>query len=513
MGLFLKNLQGKIIFITSVTIFILISISFLFEHNNYKKMLYNRLIIHMRENSFSIRTSIESAHDTLHVQRILEGFVIMEEEEHATEDGEEDPYQIPPHEIHVVDKTGTITASTRPELNGIPIEEALHHREESLHEVLKGRKAYAIEEMEHSGVRVIDMSIPIRKNGEIVGALHYVEPYLKLDRLIRDSFIQHAFFAFALIISLSLSINYLLKKMITKPLKDMTNAMDLIRLKGPIKDVPIARKDEVGSLVQSFNEMSRSLQGREEEIHNYTTRLEEMVKIRTKKLEESHAKLLHSEKLATLGTLVSGVAHEINNPLSGMFNCVEMLDKMGGDEEFRKRYLGLLKEGLNRIENTVGQLLWMSRKKERASQLIDLKQSLEEVHTFIEHMIKEKGIVYKENIEDRLSVVIDALDLQQAVINLMINAIQSMKQGGTLSVNALRRNGKVILEVCDTGEGIEEEQLDKIFNPFYTTKGPGEGTGLGLWLTHEIVENNNGEITVESKKGDGTKISIIFNSD
>jgi signal transduction histidine kinase len=97
------------------------------------------------------------------------------------------------------------------------------------------------------------------------------------------------------------------------------------------------------------------------------------------------------------------------------------------------------------------------------------------------------------------------------MINLMINAIQSMKQGGTLSVNAFRNNSKVILEVSDTGDGIEEENLDKIFDPFYTTKRPGEGTGLGLWLTYEIVKNYDGEISVHSKKGKGSTFTIKFN--
>jgi two-component system NtrC family sensor kinase len=356
------------------------------------------------------------------------------------------------------------------------------------------------------------MSIPIRKNGEIVGALHYVEPYMKLDRLIRDSFLQHAFFALALIISLSLSVNCLIKKMITKPLSDMSDAMDRIRLKGPIKDLPVSSKDEIGLLVQSFNEMSRSLKEREAEIHEHTAKLEETVKVRTKKLEESHSHLLQSQKLASLGIIASGVAHEINNPLGGMFNCVQMLEERGNDEEFRKRYLELFKDGLGRIENTVGKLLWMSRKKQRDPQLVVIKHLLRNVYAFIDYMIKKNNIVYKENVEDNIAIVIDPHDMQQIFINLMINAAQSMKDGGTLSVDAFKRNGQVVLEVTDTGEGIEEENLDEIFNPFYTTKQPGEGTGLGLWLTHEIVENYNGEISVESKKGEGTKFSILFKS-
>ncbi len=519
MGLFLKKLHGKIILVTSVTICILISISFLFEHNNYKKLLYERIIIHMRENSFAIRTSIESAHGPSDVQRILkiqsilEGFVHLEEEEYGTKDGEGGHYEIPPHEIHVVDKAGIITASTREELRGKSIEDAMQHREANLHEVLNGRTAYAIEEMEHAGVKVIDMSIPIRRNGEIVGALHYVEPYVKLDRLIRDSFLQHSLFALVLIISLSLSVNYLIKIMVTKPLSDMSDAMDRIRRKGPIKDVPVSSNDEIGHLVQSFNEMSRSLKKREEEIHDHTVKLEEMVTVRTRKLEESHSHLLQSQKLASLGIIASGVAHEINNPLGGMFNCVQMLEQMGGDEEFRERYLELLKDGLSRIERTVGKLLWMSRKKERAPQLVEIRNILRNVHAFMDYMLKKKNIVYEENIEDSTAIIVDPHDLQQIFINLMINAVHSMEDGGTLSVQAFKNNGQVVIEVTDTGEGIEDENIDEIFDPFYTTKQAGEGTGLGLWLTQETVENYNGEISVQSKKGEGTTFSILFKSE
>jgi signal transduction histidine kinase len=229
-------------------------------------------------------------------------------------------------------------------------------------------------------------------------------------------------------------------------------------------------------------------------------------------LKKTHEKLLHSQKLASLGTLASGVAHEINNPLGGMFNCVELLEKKGEDEEFRKRYLELIKDGLSRIESTVGNLLWMSRKKESIPKSVEIKQLLKNAYVLTNYLVKKNNVVYRENIEDQLSVVIDPHDLQRVMMNLIINAVQSMKKGGMLSINAFRKNGKVILEVSDTGEGIGEESLDKIFTPFFTTKQPGEGTGLGLWLTHEIVENYNGEISVKSKKGEGSKFSIIFNS-
>jgi signal transduction histidine kinase len=230
-------------------------------------------------------------------------------------------------------------------------------------------------------------------------------------------------------------------------------------------------------------------------------------------LQNTHDKLLQAEKLASLGILAAGVAHEINNPLGGLFNCVDMLEERGEDNDFRQRYLELLKDGLSSIENTVGKLLWMSRKGEKIPQDIEVKQALSDAFGLIKYKLKKSNISYNENIEAGLTVKLDPNDLQQALINLMINAVQSMTEGGILTINAFCKGSKVILEVSDTGEGIEKKDTSRIFDPFYTTKPPGEGTGLGLWLTYEIVSSYGGEITVTSRKKEGTTFSVKFNSE
>jgi signal transduction histidine kinase len=228
-------------------------------------------------------------------------------------------------------------------------------------------------------------------------------------------------------------------------------------------------------------------------------------------LQSTHEKLLQAEKLASLGILASGVAHEINNPLGGLFNCVDMLEEKGEDKDFRQRYLDLLKDGLSSIENTVGKLLWMSSTGEKMPQDIELKKALSDAFGLVEYKLKKSSIRYNENVEAGLAVMFDPYDLQQVLINLMINAVQSMPEGGILTITAFGRGSKIILEVSDTGEGIDEEDISKIFDPFYTTKPPGEGTGLGLWLTYEIVHNYGGDISVASRKNKGTTFSVILN--
>jgi signal transduction histidine kinase len=258
--------------------------------------------------------------------------------------------------------------------------------------------------------------------------------------------------------------------------------------------VDIKGSKEIGLLCQSFNQMI------------------DRIRQSNLELKTSHEKLFHAEKLASLGILAAGVAHEINNPLGGLFNCVNMLDEKGEDKEFRQRYLILLKDGLSSIENTVGKLLWISSKGEKTPQDLDVKQAVSDAFGLIEYKLRKSNISFEENIEDGLTVRLDPNDLQQALINLMINAMQSMTEPGTLTIDAYCKESKVILEVTDTGEGIAEKDIPKIFDPFFTTKQPGEGTGLGLWLTYEIVKSYGGEISVTSRKTVGTTFLIKFDS-
>jgi two-component system NtrC family sensor kinase len=154
----------------------------------------------------------------------------------------------------------------------------------------------------------------------------------------------------------------------------------------------------------------------------------------------------------------------------------------------------------------------MSSKGEKMPTDVDVNQALSDAFGLVEYKLKKSNISYKENVEAGLTVRLDPIDLQQALINLMINAVQSMKEGGIMTINAFSRESKVILEVSDTGEGIEDTDILKIFDPFYTTKAPGEGTGLGLWLTYDIVNSYGGEITVTSKKNKGTTFTVKFDS-
>jgi signal transduction histidine kinase len=399
-----------------------------------------------------------------------------------------------------------------------------------------------------TGFEALDFATPLSIGKKRWGTLKFAISQKGLHKEIQATIAYVIIVTFILLI-VSFGAIVLLSRRFIMPITALAKTMENARGDRLDVQVDIKGEDEIALLGQSFNRMierirksNLKLKQTHEELLKFVKTIERtsgdtldvkvdiegcdeitllcdsfngmIDRIRESNLElkKTHEKLLRSQKLASIGILASGVAHEINNPLGGMFNCVQMLEQMGEDKDFRRRYLNLLKDGLTRIEMTVGKLLWMSRKEEKKPQLVGVERSLREVHDFIAFQMRKNNIKYIENIKDEVSVFMDPLDFQQIMTNVMINAIQSMNNGGTLSVHAFRKNSKVILEVSDTGEGIDEESIDKIYDPFYTTKLPGKGTGLGLWLTYEILKNYDGEISVQSKKDEGSTFTLKFNS-
>lgn len=398
----------------------------------------------------------------------------------------------------------------------------------------------------HSGYDALDVSTPLLFNNRKWGTLKLAVSLKRINREVHTIIISAVIFTFFLLIGGVCIIMFLSKRFIN-PITQLARTMEKAGIDTLDVQVDLKGQDEIEFLGQSFNHMidriresNNTLRLTHEKLLQFAKTIEttdvDSLDVRTdiygndeiaflvkkfnklidqirnskRELQVTHEKLLHSQKLASLGIFVSGIAHEINNPLGGVSNCVQMLETMGENKACREKYLSLIHDGLNRISNTVSKLLWMSRKKEKNPKVVQIKSSLEEVYRFTEYRIKENGITYASTVEDDISVYIDPLDLHQVMANMMINAVQSMKHGGKLSVQAYRNNEHVILEVSDTGEGIDEKELNNIFDPFYTTKQPGEGTGLGLWLTYDIMNNYGGDISVQSEKGKGSTFRVQF---
>jgi signal transduction histidine kinase len=512
----LKRLQGKTFLLTSITIFIFVGLFLVAEYNKDKQYLYERQVIRMKENSFTIRNSLESLRIPMLFQSILEGYakdILDHVDAHGS--GTHDPFEIPPHEIHVVNTDNIVMASTKSELIGLSLEDAIQHKDRGPDDVLQGKVPYSIKQMEHSGVKVLDMSVPIREKGQIIGALHYVEPYVKLEALVRESFVRHLIFALGMIVCLTIFINLLLTKMVTKPIKDLSHAMDKISVSGASEEIPISSEDEIGLLAQSFNDMSQALKQREQEVKKYTVKLEEMVDERTKELRESQDQLIQTEKLASMGKLAGYIAHEINNPIGIIVSraeCILMDSNDKGYPELLLTDIEVIKKHSNRIATITKGMLTFSRKSPAEFRDVDINVVIDETLLLFEKQFMINDIRIQKNIGcDLPKIQGNATQLQQVFFNIFNNSLDVLPNGGEIMIRSqCNTDGMLHLFISDTGPGIANEHVSKIFEPFFTTKGDNKGTGLGLSVTYGIIKDHHGQINVHSDVDAGTTFEILL---
>jgi len=227
--------------------------------------------------------------------------------------------------------------------------------------------------------------------------------------------------------------------------------------------------------------------------------------------ERLQERLTRTEKLALVGELAATVAHEINNPLDGLQNSVRIIRRNPENLEQTRQLLDLMEAGLYRIEMIVRRLLVMSRDEPVCLQDVPIDEVIEDAWQFVRPRMERHGVeLVREPLERPLVVRADRTQLAQAITNLMLNAVDAMPAGGKLVVRhrGADDGGRVILEISDTGAGIDAVHLPHIFEPFYTTKPQGSGTGLGLAVVARIIDAHHGRIEVASEPGRGTRFRI-----
>jgi len=228
----------------------------------------------------------------------------------------------------------------------------------------------------------------------------------------------------------------------------------------------------------------------------------------TKKLEQQ---IQNSEKLASVGKLAAGVAHEINNPLGGILNCLYNLRKRTVSPARQEEYLASMEDGLRRVQKIVRQLLDFSQQHDPEFSSTDINAVVERVLVLTNHALLANQIrLDKQLPPDLPELMVDRHMMEQVLMNLILNAVQAIKGSGTITIRT-----RVIEETCqidveDTGCGIPPNVLPRIFDPFFTTKGTGEGTGLGLSVSLGIVERHGGQIRVDSEVGKGTVFTVCL---
>lgn len=233
-----------------------------------------------------------------------------------------------------------------------------------------------------------------------------------------------------------------------------------------------------------------------------------------KRLQENQEHMLQMEKLSALGTLVGGVAHEINNPLMGVMNFVEFAADKAVDAKSREVLEQALHE-IHRIKTIVRNMLIFVRTRADQTDACDIRTVVNQTLLLLAGELKKSGIKVNTNLQDNLpEVVCGANSLQQVLVNLLLNARDALSgcADPRIDISARLDGPQVMLVVCDNGPGIPDKLLSKVFDPFFTTKPPGKGTGLGLSVSARLIKEAGGSITAHQEDGNGCCMRIQFNT-
>jgi len=234
---------------------------------------------------------------------------------------------------------------------------------------------------------------------------------------------------------------------------------------------------------------------------------EKVIELRAKERRELEEQLHQAERLAALGEMVAGVSHEIKNPLGIVQSTAELLGQMPDANESQKRLSGVITEESHRLNRIVTEFLDFARPEVPNLQNCYLEEIIQKNLTFLRAELEKKGIKVDDNLDSRsFKLRADQDLLYRALLNIFINAIQSMKNAGSITVRVDEEKDHYRIDIEDMGCGITQENIKKLFNPFFTTKE--RGTGLGLSIVRKIIEGHKGTIEIESKENAGTKVSL-----
>lgn len=289
-------------------------------------------------------------------------------------------------------------------------------------------------------------------------------------------------FCFVIIGSL---LGTIVSRRMVKPLTAVTQGLEAVG-RGEIADfgpIPVTQRDEIGRLSVTFNQI--------------------MAELAEKKMLEEEIAM--SEKLVALGRITAGVAHEVNNPLAGLLNCIDTLRKHPDDKELIHRYLPVIDQGLHRIKEIVHSLL-VGLKIEESEEVVNIEH-INKLHDLISAEVGDSNIkiIWESDTDKNLSV---PGTLEQVACNLLKNAVEVLPENGTVIFRMYQNGAYLIIEVIDNGPGIPASIRNQLFDPFFTTKQ--NGTGLGLWVVYRLVQNMEGIIEVNSEEGQGTTFHVAI---
>ncbi|NIR48614.1 HAMP domain-containing protein [candidate division KSB1 bacterium] len=347
---------------------------------------------------------------------------------------------------------------------------------------------HLIRHIEHNSFEIlIPLHISTRPFGTLV-----MQFSLQAERSKLSAFKNRMFLLTIGIAITGILIAFLVARTLAKPIKHLATEMRKVQEPRYTPKLDSKRRDEIGDLERGFVDMLGRLKSAADE------------------KERQQQALIQAEKLASVGTLASGLAHEINNPLAGIRNCLRRIMARPQDLEQTQKYAQLMDSAWLRIEKVVRGLLDFAKKKELVLQRTDLNQIVKAACVLVDYRVKNQKIMLKLQLAQDLPAIDgDPQHLEQVFVNLLLNALDATPERGTIIVKTKFQHDKVIAELSDTGKGIPTDIQRKIFDPFFTTKPVSKGTGLGLSVTKAIVEEHQGSIDVLSSP-DGTTFRLCF---
>lgn len=320
-------------------------------------------------------------------------------------------------------------------------------------------------------------------------------------------------------------VGWFIHRFVSRPVKRLLECTQKVAQGDLNCQIEATGNDEIGQLARSFTKMTCDLRRARKELNDWGCTLEEEVENKTRDLKLAQAQILRSEKLSSLGSLAAGVAHELNSPLMGIMTYAHLAAKRLPDDSSEKEHLEVIVSQADRCATIIKQLLEFSRERPPEKKRQDINAIVEKAVALVEHQSGFHGIeIHRDFAPDVPPVMMDAGQMQQVFLNLVVNAGEAMSDGGRLTIQTRAlasavesqpaagdvSSKKVQIVFRDTGVGIPPEDVVKIFDPFFTSKDVGEGTGLGLAVSYGIIEQHGGTIGVESTPGKGTVFTITL---
>lgn len=441
--------------------------------------------------------------------------------------------------VRVLTADGTIIHSNRPEETGFSVEQQdepcihCHQTKEPLDRIPEDKR-WSISDARDGHRSLVTMSV-IRNeescssaschehsaNQKILGIVDVAYSLDQIDHSVKTHAIYLVGISFGFILLVSVSVGVLLQRLIYLPLKDLESGADKVSAGALDNLIPVRSHDEFGRVADSFNHMTAALRKSQHELLEWVQTLESKVEERTQALLVAEAEIAQGEKLASVGMLASGIAHELNNPLTGVLTFTSLLRKKTADGSPDAEDLDLVIRETKRCASIIKRLLDFAREKVPVKEFFNLNRLVEDTVRIVERQASLQNIDIAMDLDASLPTIWGDADLiKQVILNIVVNAEQAIDGPGNIIVQTRPGAAKLSAEsgmesvpmmeiaIMDTGCGIPEENRQRIFDPFFTSKEIGKGTGLGLSVSFGIVKAHGGEIKVDSEIGVGTTFHI-----